>query len=183
EEVEAGLGPFLAENEVKELYLQGNQLTRFPSTSLSETGAGDGAKNLRILDLSRNLFSSDSYLVPFPSSSSSATRLHLPTLQDLSLASCRLTTLDPLTSLLSAPNLHTLNLSANRLAGPLPILRHANAFPNLTTLLARDNRFASRLERRMLQGLTTVDLSCNDLSGLDPEIGQLWCGLQDDEGD
>ncbi|KAI7475231.1 L domain-like protein [Hortaea werneckii] len=182
EEVEAGLGPFLAENEVKELYLQGNQLTRFPSTSLSETGARDEAKNLRILDLSRNPFSSDSYLVPFPSSSS-ATRLHLPTLQDLSLASCRLTTLDPLTSLLSAPNLHTLNLSANRLAGPLPILRHANAFPNLTTLLARDNRFASRLERRMLQGLTTVDLSCNDLSGLDPEIGQLWCGLQDDEGD
>ncbi|RMY46733.1 hypothetical protein D0863_15786 [Hortaea werneckii] len=183
EEVEAGLGPFLAENEVKELYLQGNQLTRFPSTSLSETGAGDGAKNLRILDLSRNPFSSDSYLVPFPSSSSSATRLHLPTLQDLSLASCRLTTLDPLTSLLSAPHLHTLNLSANRLAGPLPVLRHANAFPNLTTLLARDNRFCSRLERRMLQGLTTVDLSCNDLSGLDPEIGWLWGGLQDDDED
>ncbi|KAI7356328.1 L domain-like protein [Hortaea werneckii] len=182
EEVEAGLGPFLAENEVKELYLQGNQLTRFPSTSLSEAEAGDGAKNLRILDLSRNPFSSDSYLVPFPSSSP-ATRLHLPTLQDLSLASCRLTTLDPLTSLLSAPHLHTLNLSANRLAGPLPILRHANAFPNLTSLLARDNRFASRLERRMLQGLTTVDLSCNDLSGLDPEIGWLWCGLSDQDDD
>ncbi|KAI7200649.1 L domain-like protein [Hortaea werneckii] len=175
EEVEAGLGPFLEENEVRELYLQGNQLTRFPCFAFPEEG--QGAKNLRILDLSRNPFSSDSYLVLPPSSSA----LHLPALQDLHLTSCRLTTLSPLQTLLSAPRLQTLDLSANRLTGPLPLLRHPDAFPNLTTLLAKDNRFSSRLERRMLEGLTTVNLACNDLDALDPGIGALWCGLEGDD--
>ncbi|GAB1741000.1 hypothetical protein NU219Hw_g6254t1 [Hortaea werneckii] len=177
EEIEADLGPFLEENEIRELYLQGNQLTRFPCSAFPEDG--QGAKNLRVLDLSRNPFSSDSYLVLPPSSSSSG--LQLPALQDLHLTSCRLTTLSPLQTLLSAPRLQTLDLSANRLTGPLPLLRHDDAFPNLTTLLAKDNRFSSRLERRMIEGLTTVNLACNDLDGLDPALGGLWCGLGDDE--
>ncbi|KAI7158509.1 L domain-like protein [Hortaea werneckii] len=179
EELEAGLGPFLEENEIRELYLQGNQLTRFPVSAFPEEG--QAAKNLRILDLSRNPFSSDSYLVLPPSSSSSA--LHLPALQDLHLTSCRLTTLSPLQTLLSAPRLQTLDLSANRLTGPLPLLRHPDAFPNLNTLLAKDNRFSSRLERRMIEGLTTVNLACNDLDALDPGIGALWCGLEGDDED
>ncbi|KAI7352282.1 hypothetical protein KC336_g22454, partial [Hortaea werneckii] len=48
EDVEAGLGPFLAENDVRELYLQGNQLTRFPCSAFSEAES-QGAKNLRVL--------------------------------------------------------------------------------------------------------------------------------------
>ncbi|KAI7485179.1 L domain-like protein [Hortaea werneckii] len=179
EEVEAGLGPFLAENEVRELYLQDNQLTRFPCSAFSEA-EGQGAKNLRVLDLSRNPFTSDAYLTLSPSSSSSSSALHLPALQTLSLSSCRLTSLSPLLTHLSAPHLQTLDLSANRLTGPLPFLRRPHAFPNLSTLLARDNRFSFRLDRRMIEGLATVNLSCNDLEALDPGIGLLWCGLEDD---
>ncbi|KAI7082268.1 L domain-like protein [Hortaea werneckii] len=185
EDVEAGLGPFLAENDVRELYLQGNQLTRFPCSAFSEAES-QGAKNLRVLDLSRNPFTSDSYLFLPPSSSSSSSSsstLHLPALQTLSLSSNRLTTLSPLLTHLSAPRLQTLDLSANRLTGPLPLLRRPHAFPNLSALLARDNRFSARLDQSMIEGLATVNLSCNDLEALDPGIGLLWCGLEGDDYD
>ncbi|KAI7181581.1 L domain-like protein [Hortaea werneckii] len=184
EDVEAGLGPFLAENDVRELYLQGNQLTRFPCSAFSEAES-QGAKNLRVLDLSRNPFTSDSYLFlpPSSSSSSSSSTLHLPALQTLSLSSNRLTTLSPLLTHLSAPRLQTLDLSANRLTGPLPLLRRPHAFPNLSALLARDNRFSARLDQSMIEGLATVNLSCNDLEALDPGIGLLWCGLEGDDYD
>ncbi|KAI6984308.1 hypothetical protein KC359_g9278, partial [Hortaea werneckii] len=104
-------------------------------------------------------------------------------LQTLSLSSNRLTTLSPLLTHLSAPRLQTLDLSANRLTGPLPLLRRPHAFPNLSALLARDNRFSARLDQSMIEGLATVNLSCNDLEALDPGIGLLWCGLEGDDYD
>ena len=47
------------------------------------------------------------------------------------------------------------------------------AFPHLTTFLARDNRF-SDISVQELQGLQTVNLASNNLQQLPAEIGLLW---------
>ncbi|UZP37121.1 hypothetical protein NXS19_004937 [Fusarium pseudograminearum] len=46
------------------------------------------------------------------------------------------------------------------------------AFPNLNVLLASNNHIAN-LEPEMIKGITTVDVSNNDISHLNPRIGLL----------
>lgn len=148
------LATFLEENDVRTLHLQNNKFTAIPPSLLL-------APNVRVLDLSNNPFAAD-YLPD---------RLELPSLQEIHLRNCRLTTLHQLTTSLDAPNLQTLDVTVNRLQGPVPTLR--DAFPCLTTFLARDNRFTS-INAESLQGLQTVNLGSNDLQQLPADIGLLW---------
>jgi Leucine-rich repeat (LRR) protein len=152
--IQMDLAAFLEVNDVRQLLLQNNKITEIlPALVL--------APNVHVLDLSNNPLES-SHLPD---------RLELPSLQELQLRNCSLTSLDQLLANLDAPKLHTLDVSANRLAGPVPVLREA--FPLLTTLLARDNRF-SDISVPALQGLGTVNLASNDLQQLPAEIGLLW---------
>lgn len=148
------LGYFLSSNEVRQIDLQLNKITCIPP-------ALSMGQDLRILDLSCNVMTMD-YL---------SDDLHLPTLQDLSLSKCRLSSLEPLIIHLQAPKLTTLNVSANRLAGPLPLLRQT--YPQLTTLFAHDNRISS-ISADALRGLVTINLSSNDIAQLPAEVGLLW---------
>ncbi len=68
-------------------------------------------------------------------------------------------------------HLASLDITANRLSGPLPVLRQY--FPELTTLLAADNGIEV-LSAQALAGLTTVSLANNSIGRLPPEIGLLW---------
>lgn len=154
DDINTSLAEFLAENEVRQLHLQGNKLTCFPA-------ALQAAPQLRVLDLSNNPLHATDYLPD---------HLDLPSLQELHLQACRLTSLQPLTQI-EAPNLQTLDLTANRLTGPLPSPREI--FPSLTTLLAKDCKFSS-VSASALRGLTTVNLASNDLQELPAEIGLLW---------
>ncbi|KAF7187944.1 Leucine-rich repeat-containing protein 40 [Pseudocercospora fuligena] len=154
DELNDTLGSFLNSNEVKTMQLQNNRLTCIPPAMWM-------GQDLRVLDLSGNSMSSD-YLYD---------ELVLPNLQELSLSQCRLTSLEPLTSQLQAPKLHTLNVSANRLSGPLPALRET--YLSLTTLFASDNKFRS-ISVTALRGLQTVNLKSNDIEALPAEIGLLW---------
>lgn len=154
DDINTSLAEFLAENEVRQLHLQGNKLTCFPA-------ALQAAPQLRVLDLSNNPLHATDYLPD---------HLDLPSLQELHLQACRLTSLHPLTHL-QAPSLRTLDLTANRLTGILPLLREV--FPSLTTLLAKDCKFSS-VSASALRGLTTVNLASNDLQELPAEIGLLW---------
>jgi Leucine-rich repeat (LRR) protein len=141
--------------ELKQLHLQHNKLTMLPP-SLQLTS------NLRLLDLSGNSLSAQSYLT---------TPLSLHALTELNLSKCNLTTLSPLLDNLDAPVISTLNISVNRLSGPLPALRHN--FPALTTLFASDNKFVS-ISAEALRGMHTVNLASNDLQALPAEVGLLW---------
>lgn len=148
------LASFLEVNDVRQLRLQNNNFTEIPPALVL-------GPNVRILDLSNNPLDSD-YLLD---------RLELPSLQELYLRSCNLTSLDLLVKYLDAPKLYTIDVTANRLSGPLPMLREV--FPVVTTLLAGDNRF-SAITVETLQGLQTVNLASNDLQSLPAEIGLLW---------
>ena len=153
-EVQMEIAAFLEVNDVRQLHLQNNKITEIlPALVL--------APNVRVLDLSNNPLEAD-HLID---------RLELPSLQELQLRNCSLTSLGQLLTNLDAPKLHTLDVSANRLAGPVPMLREA--FPHLTTFLARDNRF-SDISVQELQGLQTVNLASNNLQQLPAEIGLLW---------
>lgn len=148
------LASFLEVNDVRQLRLQNNKFTEIPPALLL-------APNVRILDLSNNPLNPD-YILD---------RLELPSLQELYLRTCHLTSLDLLLAHLDAPKLHTLDVTANRLSGPVPMLREV--FPHLTTLLAGDNRF-SDVAPEALQGLHTANLASNNLQSLPAEIGLLW---------
>lgn len=148
------LASFLETNDVRQLRLQNNKITTIPPSLLL-------APNVRILDLSNNPFETD-YLPD---------RLELPSLQELTLRSCRLASLDQLLAYLDAPALQSLDVTANRLSGPLPILREA--FPCITAFLAGDNKFSS-IGTESLRGLHTVNLASNDLQQLPAEVGLLW---------
>jgi Leucine-rich repeat (LRR) protein len=148
------LASFLEVNDVRQLRLQNNKFTDIsPALVL--------APNVRVLDLSNNPLAPD-YLMD---------RLELPSLQELYLRTSHLASLDQLLTHLDAPKLHTLDITANRLSGPVPVLRET--FPHLTTLLAGDNRF-SEITPEALQGLTTANLASNNLQSLPAEIGLLW---------
>jgi Leucine-rich repeat (LRR) protein len=148
------LASFLEVNDVRQLRLQNNKFTDIPPALVL-------APNVRILDLSNNPLDSD-YLLD---------HLELPSLQELYLRNCNLTSLDLLMNHLDAPKLHSMDVTANRLSGPLPTLREV--FPLLTTVLAGDNRF-SEITVESLQGLQTVNLASNNLQSLPAEIGLLW---------
>lgn len=154
DDVNDALGSFLRNNEVKELLLSANKLTAVPPALWL-------AQDLRILDLSGNTLGSDYFSADF----------ELPALRELNLRNCRLTTLEPLTSQLAAPNLQSLDITANRLTGPLPTLRAT--YPVLRTLMATDNKFSS-VTADALRGLCTVNLASNDIQQLPAELGLLW---------
>jgi Leucine-rich repeat (LRR) protein len=149
------LGTFLHAHEAKQIHLQHNNLSCIPPALWI---AHD---HLRTLDLSGNSLSPD-YL---------SDDLSLPSLRDLNLSRCRLDSLVPLTTHLHAPALHALNLTANRLTGDLPPLRHT--YPALTAFHASDNKIRS-VSVAALRGLQTVNLASNDIEHLPPEIGLLW---------
>ena len=148
------LASFLEVNDVRQLRLQNNKFTDIPPALVL-------GPNVRVLDLSNNPLDLD-YLLD---------GLELPSLQELYLRNCHLASLDLLLAHLDAPKLHTLEVTANRLSGPVPGLRQV--FPNLTTLLAGDNRF-SEITPEALQGLQTANLASNNLQSLPAEIGLLW---------
>lgn len=148
------LGTFLNNNDVRQLHLQYNKLTSIPP------GLFLGA-NLRSMDLSGNSLGAF-YL---------ADNISLPVLQDLNLSKCTLRSLEPLIRFLHAPKLSSLNLNVNRLSGDLPALR--TTFPDLTTLLASDNKI-SKISVEALRGLQNVNLGSNELESLPAEIGFLW---------
>ena len=143
--------PFLSDDkEVRTLILHQNALSVIP-TSISLL-----AQSLTTLDLSSNkLSTSPSYLVG---------SLSLPLLQTLNLTSNALTSLEPLTTFLSATSLSTLNISFNRLES-LPPLKPT--FPSLTTLLASNNKIIE-LDVETVKGLHVVDVSSNEITHLPP---------------
>ncbi|KAI5360457.1 Putative leucine-rich repeat domain superfamily [Septoria linicola] len=154
EDLDDDLSSFLNNNAVRQLQLQNSGITVIPPVlSL--------VQDLRTLDLSGNPLNAE-YL---------ADEIALPTLQELNLSKCRLTSLDLLMTFVQAPNLKTLNISANRLSGDLPALR--TVFPQLTTLFATDNKIRS-ISADALRGLTTVNLASNDIESLPAEVGLLW---------
>ena len=152
--INESLGSFLKSNEVRQLLMQSNLLTAVPPALWL-------GPDLRVLDLSGNAFASD-YL---------SDDLALPTLQDLNLCRCGLQALQPLMMHLQAPQLRSLQITANRLTGALPGLRES--FPLLTTLLASDNKFAS-VTADSLRGMHAVNLASNNIEQLPSEIGLLW---------
>ncbi|WPH01951.1 leucine-rich repeat-containing protein 40-like protein [Acrodontium crateriforme] len=145
---------------LKEVHLQSNRLTSIPPALATPYAAN----TLRILNLSSNPFGAE-YLTQKHG-------LSLPSLRELTLNTCRLQSITPLLDNLSATSLQILDITANRLSGPLPTLRQT--FPSLTTLWAKDNKFDGALSAQSLQGLTTVNLANNALDRLEPEIGLLW---------
>jgi Leucine-rich repeat (LRR) protein len=119
------------------------------------------AEGLVELDLSNN---------PFNGADLLSSPIELPKLQSLNLNATRLTTLDPLLSNLIAPSLTFLDISHNRLNGPLPEIR--KTFPELKSFIASDNLFES-LTFEAAQGLQVLDVSNNNLDSLPPKIGLL----------
>ncbi|KAJ5373823.1 Leucine rich repeats (2 copies) [Penicillium concentricum] len=145
--------------DIRCLYLQHNELSCFPAPAI-----GMLAQCLVELDLSHNPFSGADFL---------SSRLELPKLQSLTLNAAGLTSWEPFLSNLIAPSLTFLDVSHNRLKGPLPHLRQT--YPELKTLAASDNQIAS-LDFEAVQGLQVLELSNNDLDSLPPKIGLLAAG-------
>ncbi|PWY69837.1 leucine-rich repeat-containing protein 40 [Aspergillus sclerotioniger CBS 115572] len=143
-------------HDIRCLQLQHNELRCFPVPALSML-----ASNLTDLDLSNN---------PLDGASLFSASLTLPNLQNLNLSAANLSTLQPLLSSLTAPALTFLDVSYNRLSGPLPAVRRS--YPNLTTLLAADNRI-SNLNFDSVQGLQVLDVGNNDIGVLPPKLGLL----------
>ncbi|RAK98008.1 uncharacterized protein BO80DRAFT_167853 [Aspergillus ibericus CBS 121593] len=143
-------------HDIRCLQLQHNQLRCFPVPALSML-----APNLVDLDLSNN---------PLESAALFSAPLTLPNLQNLNLNAAGLSTLEPLLSNLTAPALTFLDVSYNRLSGPLPAVRRS--YPSLTTFLAADNRISS-LDFDSVQGLQVLDVGNNDIDVLPPKLGLL----------
>ncbi|KAN0086529.1 hypothetical protein V8E54_000217 [Elaphomyces granulatus] len=149
------LGPLISSQYIKCLYIHHNKFRSFPVAAL-----GLLAHNLTDLDLSNNPLDSME-LVP--------SHLSLPNLCNLNLSATGLVNIEHLQTNLAAP-LKFLDVSNNRLNGPLPVMRAT--FPNLITLLAADNQISS-LEFESVQGLQVLDISNNSIDFLPPRIGLL----------
>ncbi|KAK2739269.1 hypothetical protein FQN57_006604 [Myotisia sp. PD_48] len=152
----AELEPLIANSNIRSLYLRHNKLELFPVPALSLI-----AHTLVDLDLSNN---------PLGRSGLISASLSLPHLQNLTLNTTGLTTLEPLFSHLSIPNLNFLDVSANRITGPLPVIR--SVFPNLLTFLVSDNGIDG-LEYEAVEGLQVLDVGNNNIPYLPPRIGLL----------
>jgi Leucine-rich repeat (LRR) protein len=146
----------VASQDIRCLYLQQNQLSCFPAPALAML-----AQSLVELDLSHNPMNGSEFL---------SSPLELPKLQSLTLNATSMTSWEPLLTNLVAPSLTMLDVSHNRLQGPLPCLRAS--YPELKTLLASDNQIAS-LDFESVQGLQVVEVSNNDIDSLPPKIGLL----------
>ncbi|KAJ5142971.1 Leucine-rich repeat typical subtype [Penicillium bovifimosum] len=142
--------------DIRCLYLQHNEFSHFPVPAIQML-----AESLIELDLSHNPLSGADFL---------SSPLELPKLQSLTLNAATLTAWEPLLSNLTAPSLKFLDISHNRLKGPLPHLR--KTYPELKTLVASDNQISS-LEFEAVQGLQVLELSNNDIDSLPPKIGLL----------
>jgi Leucine-rich repeat (LRR) protein len=147
---EAAVVTFAGSNDVRQIYLQQNKLTRVPAVLAQLT-------HLAVLDLSKNNIAE-----PF------AEDVHFPKLKELRLPGNKLKSFDGIRQHLSAPFLQYLNVSNNRIIGPLPILR--SSFPELRTLLASDN-VISEMRAEAIEGLKVVNLGNNEIARLEPEIG------------
>ncbi|CAI7615650.1 unnamed protein product [Penicillium discolor] len=145
--------------DIRCLYLQHNVLSCFPAPAI-----GMLAQSLVELDISHNPLNGASFL---------SSPLELPKLQSLTLNASGLTSWEPLLSNLRAPSLTFLDVSHNRLKGPLPHLRQT--YPELKTLVASDNQIAS-LDFEAVKGLQVLELSNNDIDSLPPKIGLLAAG-------
>jgi Leucine-rich repeat (LRR) protein len=143
---------FAESNDIRQLYLQQNYLTTIPPVLAQPT-------YLTVLDLSKN-----SIGIPLVES------LELPKLRELRLTGNKLDSFQPIVTYLSAPALQHLDISNNRIPGPLPKLR--TTFPDLLLLMANDNSI-SEVTADALEGLRTVNLSNNEIPRLDPLIGNL----------
>lgn len=142
--------------EIRYLYLQQNQLSCFPAPALAML-----AQTLVELDMSHNPMNGSEFL---------SAPLELPKLQSLTLIDISMTSWEPLLTNLVAPSLTLLDVSRNRLTGPLPRLR--SYYPALKTLLAPNNHIAS-LDFESIQGLQVVEVNNNDIDSLPPKIGLL----------
>ncbi|GME23410.1 conserved leucine-rich repeat protein [Neofusicoccum parvum] len=140
-------------NDCRQLILHHNNISYIPDAVAL-------AQNITLLDLSNNRLTTT-----FTDDAS------LPSLRELRLSANRLPSLEFLVSSLSAPRLGHLDVSSNRLSGPLPHLRRR--FPELITLLASDNGFES-ITVEALDGLTTVALANNSIDRVPPQVGLLW---------
>ncbi|KAF2262465.1 L domain-like protein [Lojkania enalia] len=143
---------FAASNDIRQIQLQQNYLKTIPEVFSQLT-------HLTILDLSKNNVAEPLIGV-----------LSLSELRELRLAGNKIQSLDSLMSLLSAPNLQHLDVSNNRISGPLPIIR--DVFPKLLRFMAADNAI-SEVTAKALKGLKIVNLSNNEIPRLDPRIGLL----------
>jgi Leucine-rich repeat (LRR) protein len=139
------------------LRLHHNALRAIPVPLISHPAVSE---TLKLLDLAHNVFRT-TYL---------SIHVTLPRLEDLSLASCQLKSLDNLTTNIAAPELTTLNISTNHLKGTLPQLR--THFPTLTALFVADNKF-NDLKVAAVQGLITLDIRNNEIEHLEPRLGLL----------
>jgi Leucine-rich repeat (LRR) protein len=157
-ELEVGeLKPLLSSHDIKYLYIQHNKLQSFPSLALNLI-----ATTLIELDLSKNPLKSNDIFAE--------EGVVLPQLQSLTLNGCGLTSADSLLENFTAPALKFLDISNNRLSGPLPFAR--SHYQNLTTYLASDNQISS-IEFEHVQGLQVLDISNNSIDFLPPRIGLL----------
>ncbi|KAF2111825.1 hypothetical protein BDV96DRAFT_465338, partial [Lophiotrema nucula] len=143
---------FSEANDIRQLYLQQNYLAAVPNVLSRLT-------HLTLLDLSKNNITR-----PLTEP------LSLPKLRELRLSGNKIQCLDDLMSYLSAPSLQHLDVSNNRISGPLPTLRAV--FPDLFLLMASDNTI-SDISADALDGLKIVNLSNNEIPRLDPRIGLL----------
>ncbi|KAF1959682.1 L domain-like protein [Byssothecium circinans] len=142
---------FAETNDIRQLYVASNYLTSIPAVTMQ-------LSFLSVLDLSKNNIS-----VPL------SEPLELTKLRELRLGANKIESLDSIVSLLSAPRLHHLDVSNNRISGLLPPLR--DFFPELLLFIASENRI-SEVSAESLRGLKAVNLSNNDIARLEPEIGQ-----------
>ncbi|RMJ22994.1 conserved leucine-rich repeat protein [Aspergillus sp. HF37] len=154
-ELEMGSLEQINPQDVRCLYLQHNELRHIPP-AISML-----ADKLVDLDLSRN---------PLDGSSLLSSSITMPNLQRLNLSSAGLSTLDTLLANLLAPSLSHLDISFNRLSGPLPAAR--KSYPSLTTLLVGTNQITS-LDFDSVQGLQVLDVSNNDIDTLPAKVGLL----------
>lgn len=149
---EEALMDFSESNDVRQMYLQQNYLTAIP-TILSQL------THLTMLDLSKN-----NIATPLTDT------LDFPKLKELRMMGNKIQSLEEITKFLSAPNLQHLDVSNNRISGPLPALRRL--FPELFLLMASDNTI-TEVSAESLEGLKIVGLSNNEIPRLEPQIGLL----------
>ncbi|KAF2712221.1 L domain-like protein [Pleomassaria siparia CBS 279.74] len=143
---------FAQSNDVRQLYLQQNLFTTIPTVTSQ-------LDFLAVLDLSKNNIDRVA-----------KEALHLPKLRELRLVKNKMQSFDDIVSLLSAPGLQHLDVSINRISGPLPNLREF--FPELLILQASDNQVTD-VSAESLTGLKIVNLNNNEIPRLEPRIGLL----------